>query len=399
MDTLWASLLALFGIAVGMVLLFNGFQSWQDRRRENWKESLAGPGAESASSASAKSAEADAVPELQTVLEAQNDPPIRVEPTLGDLDESDHDPLPTLDQTLQAADPDVIAQGLNSGVDEEIDAGTFPEGLSAPQAASDTGVGAVLDPRFDCIVTIRPGTPVSMDRVLSAVSGLRRAGSKPVVTEVDRGDGHWLLPQAAQGSVRQLRVGVLLANRNGPLNAMEFSDFGQSVRKLGESLGAGGAVVPEMSAVLEQARRLDETCAQFDAVLGVNVLTPTDFSPDALSALASGLGLLERGNNRYAALGEAGEVLFSLALGDTAGQLTLLLDVPRAPDAAQPWGQMLETARACAQRTGGQVVDDAGRPMTEAAAAAVARQLQARYASLAAAGLAAGSATALRVFN
>jgi hypothetical protein len=92
-------------------------------------------------------------------------------------------------------------------------------------------------------------------------------------------------------------------------------------------------------------------------------------------------------------------VLFSLALGERAEQLTLLLDVPRAPQAADPWWRMVDAARACAERTGGRVVDDAGQPMTDAAAAGVARQLAGRYASLQEAGLDAGSPAALRVFN
>jgi hypothetical protein len=196
-----------------------------------------------------------------------------------------------------------------------------------------------------------------------------------------------------------VRAGVLLANRHGPLNAMEFSEFSTAVVSLGRAIGAGGAIVPEMAAVLEHARQLDEACAQLDAVIGLNVETPTALSPDELAALASGLGLSERGNTRFAALGEDGEVLYSLALGDRAELLTLLLDVPRSPERADPWMAMAECAGACAERTGGRVVDDEGRPLTEAKFRQVARQLGQRYRSLEAAGLDAGSAAALRVFN
>jgi hypothetical protein len=45
------------------------------------------------------------------------------------------------------------------------------------------------------------------------------------------------------------------------------------------------------------------------------------------------------------------------------------------------------------------VVDDASRPLTDAAAAEVARQLAMRYRTLQEAGLDAGSPAALRVFN
>jgi hypothetical protein len=228
---------------------------------------------------------------------------------------------------------------------------------------------------------------------------VRRAGSKPIAVEADDGSGTWSLPHASFGAARRVRAGVLLANRNGPLNAMEFSEFAAAMLALGRAIGAGGAIVPEMAPVLEHARQLDEACAQLDAVIGLNVETPTALSPDELAALASGLGLQERGNTRFAALGDDGAVLCSLALGERAEQLTLLLDVPRAPERAEPWQRMVEIAAACAERTGGRVVDDAGRPMTEAAAAEVARQLALRYRTLHEAGLDAGSPAALRVFN
>jgi hypothetical protein len=199
--------------------------------------------------------------------------------------------------------------------------------------------------------------------------------------------------------MRRVRAGVLLANRNGPLNAMEFSEFCTAVQALGRTIGAGGAIVPDMAPVLEHARQLDDACAQLDAVIGLNIETPTALSPAELAALASGLGLAERGNNRYAQLDEGGDVLFSLALGERAEQLTLLLDMPRAAQDAEPWPTMVDCAMQCAERTGGRLVDDAGRPLTEAAVSGVSRQLAQRYRSLQEAGLDAGSAAALRVFN
>jgi hypothetical protein len=165
------------------------------------------------------------------------------------------------------------------------------------------------------------------------------------------------------------------------------------------ALGAGGAIVPAMSPVLDHARRLDDFCAALDALIGANIETPTALSSDQLAALAKSLGLTERGSNRYVRLGEAGEVVFSLSFGERAEQLTLLLDVPRAPVHEQPWKSMIDCARRCAQMTGGQLVDDAQRPLNTAQVAVVSRQLEERYDGLRRAGLAAGSSAALRVFN
>jgi len=237
------------------------------------------------------------------------------------------------------------------------------------------------------------------ERLLAAAAALRRVGTKPVAIEADTGNGQWIVPTAASAALQRVRAGVLLANRTGPLNAMEFSEFESAVTSLGVALGAGGAIVPAMSPVLDHARRLDDFCAALDALIGANIETPTALSNDELAILARSLGLSERGSNRYVRLGETGDVMFSLSFGERAEQLTLLLDVPRAPVAEQPWKAMIDCARRCAQMTGGQLVDDAQRSLSTAQVAVVSKQLEERYDGLRRAGLAAGSSAALRVFN
>jgi hypothetical protein len=55
--------------------------------------------------------------------------------------------------------------------------------------------------------------------------------------------------------------------------------------------------------------------------------------------------------------------------------------------------------RQCAQRLGGPLVDDAGRPLPDTHIARIDEQIAQRYASLEDAGFPAGSSLALRVFN
>jgi hypothetical protein len=154
-----------------------------------------------------------------------------------------------------------------------------------------------------------------------------------------------------------------------------------------------------MAAVLARARDLDATCAQLDAQVGVNVEAPEALGPAQLAALAATMSVVERGSNRYARMGVQGDVVFSVALADVPNRLTFLLDVPRSAPASDAWRKMLEAANACAQRVGGRLVDDGGRPLLEPALAQIGRQLVQRYESLEAIGLPAGSALALRVFN
>ncbi len=197
---------------------------------------------------------------------------------------------------------------------------------------------------------------------------------------------------------RSLRVGILMANRHGPLNAMEYSEFVTGLQALADSLGAF-VEPPDMMRVLERARGLDARCAALDAQIGVNVEVSEALSPADLNGIAQSADVIERGNNRYARLGDQGEVVFSVALGDTPNRLTFLLDVPRVAAEREPLREMVACAWHCAQALQGRMVDDTGRALTDAVFTRIEAQLAARYDALEAAGFRAGSPVALRLFN
>lgn len=250
----------------------------------------------------------------------------------------------------------------------------------------------------DCIVEILfDGDDLPAARLLQLTQATRRVGSKPVFFEGQSALNDWE-PIVAGERFYGLRGGVLLANRNGPLNAMEFSDFVSVMQAIADQLERPVAV-PDMPTTLNKARALDAQCAELDAQIGLNVICPQPLSTHDLSQVALEMGLAERGNNRFAALGEFGEVLFSLALGDAANRLTFLLDVPRAPAATQPWDMMVDCAQRCAVRYGAQLVDDADKPLSDQALARIGGQLGQRYQRLADATFVAGSPVALRLFN
>lgn len=300
----------------------------------------------------------------------------------------------------------------------------------AVAAADGVPVAARLDPRTDCIVEFVLDSPVPGERILAIAHGLRRAGGKPVGIEAllaadragaaqaadqpaaagsadaadtttDNAEAEarpaWV-PLAAGQRLERVRIGVLLANRHGPLNAMEYSEFVGGVQALADQLGLLGDT-PDMNAVLQRARALDERYASLDAQVGINVQVGAPLGLADLAGVAQACGCVERGNNRYARLAAGGEVLFSLSLSDLPDRLSLLLDVPRAPVAEEPWARMVECATRCAEALGGRLVDDQGRPLPEAALERIGGQLADRQRSLADAGVEPGSPLALRVFN
>jgi hypothetical protein len=305
---------------------------------------------------------------------------------------------------------------------DEPSLGAHDEGFAAAGAGSQESQGggeaglagpgrahAALNPIADCVVELVLSAPLSGDRLIQLTRGMRRAGSKPVLVEALPADAPgassedepdpsaWQQPVPGRQYVA-LRAGVLLANRHGPLNAMEFSEFVTAVQSLADQLSVL-ADTPDMASVLARARDLDEVCANLDAQLGIAVEAPEVLGLSDLASLAAECGCVERGNNRYARLGPGGEVLFSLALADAPNRLQLLLDVPRAPASLEPWRAMVACGRQCAQRLGGPLVDDAGRPLPDTHIARIDEQIAQRYASLEDAGFPAGSSLALRVFN
>jgi hypothetical protein len=299
---------------------------------------------------------------------------------------------------MAPAAPAAPAQGSAATAAPSV---TGAQNAAAPAMSAQraSGVSGRLDPHIDCIVQIRLPAPVAPERLVPAAAGLRRAGSKPVLVEADGGAAGWLGLREAGGPIDRLRVGLLLANRHGPLNAAEFGEFSEAVRKFSDAIHALETRLPDMAPVLEHARQVDEFCAQLDTMIGVNVQTPQPMNEAGLAELADALGLVSQLGQRYVRLSDDNEVLYAMSAGDRAEQITFLLDVPRAPQACQPWSNMVECARRCARATQGVLVDDAQHPLTDAAVAAVTRQLESHYKALDAAGLAAGSPAAVRVFN
>ncbi len=391
MSTLTTSLLLLFVLVLAGVVFYNRAQVERRRRGDGL---LLGTGDRSDRGAPAG-------------------PPTgvqRTEPRLSERAEG-------ADETPSGAEPGFTDASLPAATDPS-DFDTAPRASSAPPATASAASAAaprtkspaaVLDDLCDCIVEIEFAQPLPGDRLLGAAQSFRRAGAKPVVLEalpvefapgddaVAAADEPWEPIETVQ-HYSALRAGILLANRHGPLNPMEFSDFVAGVHRLGDQFGTIVAL-PDMNRVLEQARLLDATSAQLDTQVGLNIEVPEVPGADVLERLAPSLGLVERGNNRFARLGERGEVVFSLALSDQPNRLTLLLDVPRVPAAVEPWGQLVAVALRAAQRLGGTIVDDGGRALVEEDLVRIGERLEERYQALDAAGLSAGSRAAKRVFN
>lgn len=281
------------------------------------------------------------------------------------------------------------------------------ETVGAPARAQPAPVGVaalpVLSNLTDCIVDLACIAPVSGERLIALSQAFRRCGTKPVTLEVavpspdGSGGRNWRGPHPLD-SCRALRIGILLDNRSGALNAMEFSEFLARTQELADRVGAQYKA-PLMSEVLQAARRLDADCAQLDCTASVNVEADEALGPAQLASLAGPLAIIERGNHRYARMTADGEALFSVLLGDRPNRLSFLLDLPRVSSPISAWQQMIECALVASRRLPGRLVDSSGRPLTDRIIDSSAANVRQRAFALEAAGLKPGSPLALRVFN
>ncbi|CAG9237166.1 Cell division protein [Paraburkholderia tropica] len=270
---------------------------------------------------------------------------------------------------------------------------------------------AVVDRRIDCIVPIRLGAALPGERVIPLAQRLRRAGSKPVHIEgkPEGGDGWELL----QNGVRyeELRAAAQLANRNGPLNELEFSEFVTGVQQFADGVD-GLPEFPDMMETVAMARELDGFAAQCDAQLSINVLSDgAPWSANYVQAVSAQDGLLlSRDGTRFVKLDARQSPVFMLQFGDTnflrddltykGGQMiTLILDVPVADEDILPFRLMCDYARSLAERIGGRVVDDQRRPLPESVLQNIDKQLMTLYAKLEQAGIPAGSPATRRLFS
>ena len=287
------------------------------------------------------------------------------------------------------------------GGDQRPDLGRSAGGQVGDGAAAAPADGeqlpAYVPADVDYVVTLIPRTPVNAERLIALTSPLRHVGSKAIRIEIDGGQGRWV-PLHSGVMVGCLRCSVLLANRQGPLNAVELSDFAAAMESLAGQIGAR-FVPPDLNQVLRQGRELDGLAARLDTQVDLGVEASAPVTAQKLAAVARKLELFDRGGGRYAAVAEGGEVLYVLMAGATEDMLAFVLDVPRTAQAHDPWRSMVACASSCAQLVGGRVVDSAGRGMSVGMIDNVGLQIRKRYQELEKAGLRAGSPATLRVFN
>lgn len=271
-----------------------------------------------------------------------------------------------------------------------------------------------LDASIDAIAPIALESPVTGDAALVHMPTARRAGSKPFFIEgLNAQTGEWETPQSGQ-RYGEFQAGVQLANRNGPINEIEYSEFVQKVQTFAEPIG-GRMDAPDMLGVVARARELDAFAQSSDAVLRAELRAQGPawsigfvqqcaarhgFVAGALPGRMVLPGAQERGDPPMLLLSFDPQA----ALADDPTQAVvrsavLSLDVPQMPEAAEPFAVWHRMATELSRELSAALVDDEGKPIPLQAFAAIGQQLSGLYEQMAKHDLAAGSPAARRLFS
>jgi hypothetical protein len=270
-----------------------------------------------------------------------------------------------------------------------------------------------LDALIDAIATLTVDAPVAGEAVLPHLPGANRAGTKPFYIEgLNSETGEWetIVANARYG---EFQAGVQMANRNGPLNEIEFSEFVQKLEAFAQGIGASSDL-PDMLETVARARELDAFASQHDAQL-VALLRA--------NSVAWSVGYLQQAAQRHGFVAGAvpGRLVLpaiedgappvlvlsfnaQAALADDPGQaavreLTLGLDVAQTEELAEAFAAWHGAARKLADDLDAAIVDDQGQAITLHAFSAIHAELTRLYEALSAHDLAAGSTGARRLFS
>lgn len=273
-------------------------------------------------------------------------------------------------------------------------------------------------PRLDALIdVIAPialdGRVVSGDALLAALPATRRVGSKPFAVEGQHDTrGEWEFPQAGQ-RYHAVQAGVQLANRTGPLNDIEFSEFVMCAQRYADAVG-GAPEFPDMLHEVARARELDQFASAHDAQLAIVLRArQASWTPGYVQQMALRHGFVPgaiAGRLVLPSADEGAPPILTLSFDAQAAlaedpqasslrELTLALDVPQTPEALEPFASWQEVSRGLSRDIEADVCDDRGQVLPLQAFAAIGQELSTLYHALASRDLAAGSLAARRLFS
>lgn len=342
--------------------------------------------------------------------------------------ESDESPLdgerrePSLDMPLDGPDVAELADDIPNMADLPVEEASVPpqqqaEPLAPPvmpqsHVPEKPVAGASFDEVVDFVATLTPLQPFQAGDGARFAGAFQGYGRSVRLYGVSRLTGQAEPLDEGRGGDARFTAALQLVNRSGAISAIDLDDFCRRVQDAATALGASVAF-PDKPEAMKRAAMLDEFCASVDVLIGVNVVTGNgDLLPATkIRAIAESNGLKLKADGTFHSMNDDGITLFTLSNFDptpfspdafrhmTTHGVTLLLDVPKVALGLRVFDQMLLQARQIAHTLNATLVDDNRRPLSDSGIAKIKSQLATIYTKMDAAGIAAGSERATRLFS
>ena len=323
--------------------------------------------------------------------------------------QASHDPV---DGAPEAAEPHFSDTVADAATDDAPRSTRTEPSLGLPAMARKPAMDALID--VIATLALDPSQPpVSGEAAIAALPATRRAGSKPFAIEgFNLQSQVWEAPQPGQ-RYGGFQAGVQLANRTGPLNEIEYSEYVVKTQAFADLMGLTPEF-PEMLDEVARARELDHFASAHDAQLGFTLRARNaSWSPGFIQQNAAQLGFVAGAIPGRLVLPARTEGLppvlvlsfdSQAALAEDPAQsaireISLHLDVAHVDRAEHPFERMRDAAFTLAQTMDGMVTDDHGQALAREAMAVIGTELETLYNTLEQRDLAAGSPLARRLFS
>lgn len=283
---------------------------------------------------------------------------------------------------------------------------TLSAAQSDPGASGNDDDPAEVDPATEVVIDISFAQPVPSDQLHAATQTIRRVGTKPVRIFAEKDGGGHRARLRPNENYASMQLAVLLANRNGALTEIEWSELWSIAQGIAQRFD-GSMEGPEQHEVVERAKRLDAVCAELDAMVGLALQLPGALTVNEVSRVLEEAGFLMHGP-QLAWMSEQGIPRFTALFNgrlpgevQSAGvdRIELVLDLPNSPADDQAFSRMASVGRHLAANLDADLLDDQGRPVGDGMDQAIDQQLHERYRQLEEAGFVAGELRTSRLFS
>jgi FtsZ-interacting cell division protein ZipA len=400
------SLMAVGALVIAAVF---GYNMWQERRaQKSAEQSFSGN-------------HGDALLDANALLNARpSGMDQRVEPSFGDTqfemdnddDEKTHVPRYDFSPESPAIRPTTTVPVTTGTLGTSQSAAEHAPAAPKPvQAAPLQPTSLNIDDKIDLVAVILCNAPVAPNVLMDAIAQSRQFG-KPVFWEGLQ-NGAWGALQTDVPRYKEIKAGLQLVDRKGAMDEIFIGQFSKLAHAFADNAN-GVCQIEATDMAVRRAQETDQFAASVDVEIGVNVVSRSgvSFQGTKVRALCESAGLkLDPNSGVFQSINEHGEIQFVVANLEprafmpeqiknlTTQGLTMLLDVPRTNDGIKVFQQMMQLARTLAEGLGGEVVDDARKPLTNTGADAIRMQLAEIIRRMAERNIAAGSRLAQRLFS